>query len=75
MLARMSAQGLIAMEGGTDDRCSVTVSLTERAAALKDEYDAVTRETEDIYYRGFSDEEVTQFEEYLKRILKNLEEQ
>lgn len=75
MLARMSAQGLIAMEGGTDDRRNVTVSLTERAAALKDEYDAVTRETEGIYYRGFSDEEVAQFEEYLKRILKNLEEQ
>ena len=27
-----------------------------------------------IYYKGFSEEEITQFEEYLDRIRKNLEE-
>ena len=46
----------------------------EKAVALKDEYDGVTKEIEDIYYKGFTDEEIDRFENCLKRILKNLEE-
>ena len=72
MLTRMDEQGLIAMEESSTDKRSVCISLTEKAAALKEEYDAVTREIEDIYYKGFTDSEVEQFENYLKRILANL---
>ena len=72
MLTRMDEQGLIAMEESLTDKRSVCISLTEKAAALKEEYDAVTREIEDIYYKGFTDSEVEQFENYLKRILANL---
>lgn len=53
-------------------RRSALVCLTEKTAALKDEYDGVTKEIEDIFYKGFSDEEIEQFESYLKRILNNL---
>ena len=53
-------------------RRSALVCLTKKTAALKDEYDGVTKEIEDIYYKGFSDEEIEQFESYLKRILNNL---
>ena len=45
-----------------------------KAVALKDEYDGVTKEIEDIYYKGFTGEEIDRFENCLKRILKNLEE-
>ena len=72
MLTRMDEQGLIAMEESLTDKRSVCISLTEKAATLKEEYDAVTREIEDIYYKGFTDSEVEQFENYLKRILANL---
>ena len=72
MLARMQEQGLIRTEENANDRRSALVCLTEKAAALKDEYDGVTKEIEEIYYKGFSDEEVEQFESYLKRILNNL---
>ena len=72
MLARMQEQGLIRIEENANDRRSALVCLTEKTAALKDEYDGVTKEIEDIYYKGFSDEEVEQFESYLKRILNNL---
>ena len=72
MLARMQEQGLIRPEENANDRRSALVCLTEKAAALKDKYDGVTKEIEEIYYKGFSDEEVEQFESYLKRILNNL---
>ena len=74
MLARMDEQGLIVTEESPTDKRSVTISLTAKAAALKGEYEAVTREIEEIYYKGFTDEEVEQFENYLKRILGNLGE-
>ena len=72
MLARMQEQGLIRIEENANDRRSALVCLTEKAAALKDKYDGVTKEIEDIYYKGFSGEEIEQFESYLKRILNNL---
>ena len=74
MLARMQEQGLIRTEENAKDKRSALVCLTEKAVALKDEYDGVTKEIEDIYYKGFTDEEIDRFENCLKRILKNLEE-
>lgn len=74
MLARMQVQGLIRTEENAKDKRSALVCLTEKAVALKDEYDGVTKEIEDIYYKGFTDEEIDRFENCLKRILKNLEE-
>ena len=74
MLARMDEQGLIAIEDSPPDKRSVTISLTPAAETLRAEYDNVTREIENIYYKGFTDEEVEQFESYLKRVLNNLEE-
>ena len=73
MLARMDAQGLIAIEESPTDKRSVTISLTPAAETLRAEYDNVTREIENIYYKGFTEEEVEQFESYLNRILNNLE--
>ena len=72
MLTRMDEQGLIAMEESLTDKRSGCISVAEKAAAHKEEYDAGTREIEVIYYKGFTDSEVEQFENYLKRILANL---
>lgn len=74
MLARMDEQGLIAIEESPTDKRSVTISLTPAAETLRAEYDNVTREIENIYYKGFTEEEVEQFESYLNRVLNNLEE-
>lgn len=74
MLSRMRDQGLVKIEENEKDRRSAVVSLTPLAAALKKDYDEVTKEIENIYYKGFSQEEIAQFENYLKRVLSNLEE-
>lgn len=74
MLARMRDQGLITIAENVSDKRSACVSLTEKAAELRESYDEVTEEMENIYYKGFSEEEKEQFESYLLRILKNLEE-
>ena len=74
MLERMENQGLISRVQSETDKRKTLLFLTEKAHALKGEYDSVSDEMGSIYYKGFSEEEITQFEEYLDRIRKNLEE-
>ena len=74
MLERMEKQGLIRRAQSEADKRKTLLFLTERAYALKNEYDFVSKEMGNIYYKGFSDEEIILFEGYLDRIRKNLEE-
>ena len=74
MLERMEKQGLIRRVQSEADKRKTLLFLTERAYALKNEYDFVSKEMGNIYYKGFSDEEIILFDGYLDRIRKNLEE-
>ena len=74
MLERMEHQGLISRVQSETDKRKTLLFLTEKAHTLKGEYDSVSDEMGSIYYKGFSEEEITRFEECLDRIRKNLEE-
>lgn len=74
MLERMEKQGLIRRVQSEADKRKTLLFLTERAYALKNEYDSVSKEMGNIYYKSFSNEEIILFEGYLDRIRKNLEE-
>ena len=49
------------------------ILLIEKAHKLKVDYDDVSAGMGRIYYKGFSENEIVQFESYLERIQKNLE--
>lgn len=72
MLDRMESANLIVREADRENRRQIRIVLTETARALSDEYNKVSREMNEIFYSGFSDEEITSFEHTLRRILKNL---
>ena len=74
MLDRMEASNLIYRERGHKDRRKILIFLTEEAKGLERDYDAVTEEISHIYYKGFSEAEIVQLEQYLQRILHNVEE-
>jgi DNA-binding MarR family transcriptional regulator len=74
MLERMENQGLIRRIQSESDKRKTLLYLTEKAHTLKDEYDEVSEQMSKIYYKGFEEDEVRQFEAYLDRIRKNLEE-
>ena len=59
---------------GDSDRRKILIYLTDNAKTLEKDYDQVTKEISGIYYKDFTKDEVKQFESYLHRILKNLEE-
>ncbi len=73
MLERMEKQGLITRIQDNSDRRKTLLVLTDKARSLKTAYDAVSDKMGEIYYQGFSEEEVRSFEIYLDRILRNLE--
>ena len=75
MLDRMEASGLVRRDRGDKDRRKILICLTDKARALEKDYNEVTEEIGEIYYRGFSEEEIRQFEGYLKRVLDNVEEE
>ena len=68
-----SRRRLIRRVQSETDKRKTLLFLTEKAHSLKGEYDSVSNEMGSIYYKGFSEEEIAQFEEYLDRIRKNLE--
>ena len=74
MLDRMEAANLIHRDRGDKDRRKILIYLTEGAKALEKDYNEVTKEISDIYYKGFSEDEIQQFEAYLRRVLSNVEE-
>lgn len=72
MLDRLEVSGLVQRVFDRTDRRRILITLSEKARKLQNEYDEVSVKMNEIYYQGFSDEEILQLEEYLLRILKNL---
>lgn len=72
MLERMENAGLITRIPDRDDKRKISVSITEAARKLSDEYDKVSRRMNELFYAGFTDEEIISFDNTLRKILSNL---
>lgn len=74
MLDRMENANLIRRVADPTDRRQIRISLTEAARELSEEYNKVSQEMTEIYYAGFTDDEIIAFENTLRRVLTNLSE-
>lgn len=72
MLDRMEESGLLLRIFDKTNRRQIRIVLTDQARSLSSKYDKVSQEMNEIYYAGFSDDEIIAFENTLRRILKNL---
>ena len=72
MLDRLEAASYLRREYDEEDRRRINIRLTERAHAMKTQYDAVSRRMSEIFYEGFAEKEIAEFETYLERVLSNL---
>ena len=73
MLERMEKSGLIIRQQDSGDKRKTLIFLTDKAKAMKEDYDAVSDRMSAIFYQGFTEEEIRNFEEHLERIRLNLE--
>ena len=72
MLDRMENAGLVERRRSTEDRRVIRVFPGPKAQICKEQYEAVSAEMTRIYFQGFTDEEITAFEDYLLRVLDNV---
>ncbi|MDE5932505.1 MAG: MarR family transcriptional regulator, partial [Lachnospiraceae bacterium] len=55
-------------------RRQTIISLTEHAKSMRKKYEAVSEQMGVLFYQGFSEKELKEFEEYLARIRDTLAE-
>ena len=74
MLEKMEKNNLIKRITDENDKRKSLVILTDYANSLKKSFDEISDEMLQKFYKNFSGEEIDKFEEYLHRIIRNLEE-
>jgi DNA-binding MarR family transcriptional regulator len=72
MLDRLEQAGYLTRIFDKGDRRKINIKLTEESKAMKDQYNLVSEHMSDIFYEGFTESEILEFEKYLDRILSNL---
>jgi len=72
MVKKLEEQGLVTIQPCTQDKRKKYISLTDLGWAQKEIGDRVSKELGEIFYQGFSDQEIREFEEYQERIISNL---
>ncbi len=72
MLDRLESSGHIARVSDRADRRTVHIRLTENARSLQEKYNEVSAKMNEIFYGGFTDDEILSFENTLGKILENL---
>lgn len=75
MLDRMENLDLIVRKPDPKDRRNRLIALTEKAKSLQDDYNRISQQMNELYYTGFTESEIVQFESYLQRVLNNLEKE
>ena len=73
MLDRMETEGLVNRTHDKVNRRQIFVSVTEKANEYREKYEQISDDMNSIFYNGFSESEIADFENYLRKILKNLE--
>ena len=74
MLDRMEEKGLIRRKDNSEDKRSIKIMLTDKAKELEKDYNDISNKMSNIFYKNFSDKEINEIQNYLERIISNLEE-
>ena len=74
MLDRMVQSGLVRRVPHETDRRRLRIMLSEKSKQLKSRYDEYSESMTRAYYKGFSETEIREFENFLIRVLDNLRE-
>ena len=72
MLERMSNLDLINKISDDKDKRKTYIILTNKAKNLEKDFNEINEKMNNLFYKGFSNEEINQFESYLYKILENV---
>ena len=74
IIDRLERDGYIERKPSETDKRSTLISLTGKEQEFAKNIQKVSNQMNEIFYKGFSDEEITQFDKMLARILENCKE-
>ena len=72
MLDRLESAGFIKRIPSLEDRRKIIIERTEKDRSFQNLYLRVSQDMTELYYEGFSGEEIKKFEEDLRKIFNNL---
>ncbi|MFW9768675.1 MAG: MarR family winged helix-turn-helix transcriptional regulator [Candidatus Thorarchaeota archaeon] len=72
LLDNLENAGHVRRVQSEEDRRKVLIELTEKTRQMLNVYIEVSVEMTKIFYKGFEEEEIDQFEAFLQRVLNNL---
>ena len=72
MLKRLETAGFLTRNSDEDDERITNVKLSEKSKKLQKKYVEVSKKMTEVFYRTLTEEDIDQFEGYLRRILNNL---
>lgn len=72
MLDRLEQNGFVKRVPSKEDRRAILIRLTEKDRKCRDLYTKISKEKIELFYRGFTSREIDAFENYLQRVLDNL---
>jgi DNA-binding MarR family transcriptional regulator len=72
MLDKLEEAGHIVRIRSKEDKRTINIKLTEKNIELQDKFIQVSNQMKNIFYKGFSEKEIDEFESYLRRLLENL---
>lgn len=71
IINRLVRDGYVEKKQDETDRRNTLITLTGKQNQFLDKIDNVSLQMNEIFYKGFSDDEITLFDSMLDRILKN----
>ena len=75
MIKKLEEQNLVTISPCGEDKRKKYLVLTELGQSQKEVGHRVSQKLDRIFYKGFSEEEIRQFEAFQERILANLKEE
>ncbi|MHA2281740.1 MAG: MarR family winged helix-turn-helix transcriptional regulator [Promethearchaeota archaeon] len=73
LLDNLEEVGHIKRVRSEEDKRTLNITLTKKNKTLQDKYLEVSNIMTELFYNGFTEKEIDQFEDYLRRLLENLE--
>ena len=74
IIDRLERDGYITKKSSETDKRSTLISLTGKEQEFAQKVQKVSKQMNRIFYKGFTDEEILQFDSMLERILANCKE-
>lgn len=71
MTDRLEKSGLVRRVTSKEDRRKILLYLTEKTRSMEEEYVDASQEMRSIMFKGFSQDEIDQFEDHLTMMLDN----